>query len=136
VALLLGMLVGCHKAPTTPPAAGAVEAARCYYEALLRRDWRGAYAALDPESRARYSASEFAALAETYYRTLDFEPEAVRVRFCDERDNDAIAHVVLTGQAGVRQRRHNDAVALRRGPEGWGVVLAGNFGKPPRPGHP
>jgi hypothetical protein len=78
--------------------------------------------------RSLASAAQFAALAETYYRTLDFEPEAVRVRFCDERDSNAIARVVFTDRAGVRQRRHNDAVALRRGPVGWGVVLADNFG--------
>jgi hypothetical protein len=136
VVLLLSALAGCRKAPTTPVATGAAEAAHAYYQALLRRDWQEAYAALDPECRARYSPAEFAARAQNYYRELDFEPEAVRVRFCNERESAAIAHVVLTGRAGGRQHRHNDAVALRRGPEGWGIFLADNFGKPARPDTP
>src|SRR5438132_1611546 len=119
--LAAGALAGCGGESERPAGTGAAAAVRGYYEALLRQDWRGAYAALAPESRARVSAEQFTALALNYWRRLGFEPQGVSLRACEEHGAEAVAHVTLTGRAGARQRFHKDAVTLRRGAAGWGV---------------
>ena len=53
--MLAVVLAGCSGTPTAP-GTGADAAARGYFEALLRRDWAEAYAALHPDSRARCTA--------------------------------------------------------------------------------
>jgi hypothetical protein len=47
---------------------------------------------------------------------------------CEERASEATARVVLRGRGGSRSRRHNDAVTLHRGDDGWQVALPPNFG--------
>jgi hypothetical protein len=126
-ALLLLALAGCGRTPA-PEGSGAKEVAGAYHEALLRQDWTQAYRFLHAESRARCSAERFARFAQGQRRGFGFEPQAVQLRFCAEQGAEALAHVVFTGQAGGRQRRFKDAVTLRRGPEGWGVVLPSRFG--------
>jgi hypothetical protein len=125
--LAVALACGCTRTP--PPAGtGAAAAARTYFEALVRRDWPAAYAALHPDSRARCDPDRFARLAEAERRRLGFEPEAVRLRSCTERGGKAVAHVVFNGRAGGKQRTYRDAVGLRRAAAGWGVVLPGRFG--------
>ena len=126
-ALLAVVLAGCAQ-PAAPPGTGAEEVAREYFEAILRQDWGRAYAALDPEERARRGVESFARLAQSYHRRLGFEPREVHVRSCEEHGDEAIAHVVFTGPGG-RQHFHKDAVTLRRGAAGWGVVLPPRFGQ-------
>ncbi len=130
VALLA--LAGCGKAPEGPAGTGAREAANRYFDALVRGDWPGAYALLDPGSKAQVGADRFARLAQDYRRGLGFDPDAVRVTACDERGDEAIAHVTLTGR-GAGRHRFKDAVALRRDGAGWAVVLPANFGRVGRP---
>ncbi len=127
--LAAGVLAGCAGEPERPAGTGAEASVRGYYEALVKRDWATAYAALAPENRRRVSAGEFARLGENYRRGLGFEPQGVSVRSCEERGAEAIAHVVLRGNAGSRQRFYKDAVTLKRGPSGWGVVLPPRFGQ-------
>jgi hypothetical protein len=127
--LAAGALAGCGGEPARPAGTRAEAAVRGYYEALVREDWRAAYTALAPDSRARLSAEQFTALAQNYRRRLGFEPRGVAVRACEEHGAEAVAHVTLTGRAGARQRFHKDAVTLRRGAAGWGVVLPPRFGK-------
>ena len=119
---------GCAGTPT-PPGTGTEQAVRGYFEALLRQDWAEAYAALDPGGRARCTPEQFARLAANYRRDLGLEPEAVAVRSCDERGAEAVAHVTIRGRAGARLRFYKDAITLRRGGAGWGVVLPANFGR-------
>jgi hypothetical protein len=120
-------VVGCGRPPARPAGTGAREAAQGYFEALLRQDWPGAYRFLHADDRTRCGADQFARLAENYRRAFGFEPQAVRLQSCDENESVAVAHVVFTGRAG-RERRYKDAVTLRRGQEGWGVVLPAGFG--------
>jgi hypothetical protein len=123
------MIAGCQRAPGPPAGTGAEEAARRYCEALVRQDWAQLHAALHPDSRARYSTEQFGRLVQSHRRSLGFEPEGVRVRACEEHGDQAIAHVVFTGQAAGRQRQYKDAVALRQTGAGWGVVLPPQFGQ-------
>jgi hypothetical protein len=69
-----------------------------YCEALLEKDWARAYAALHPDSRARYGINQFVHLAERYRRDHGFEPEFARIRFCQEQGTRAIAHIMWKGQ--------------------------------------
>src|SRR5437870_964929 len=101
--LLLAALAGCSRAPATA-GTGAREAARAWFEALLRKDWEKAYGLLSADSRAELSLEQFTHLAQHQRSALGFEPEAVRLRICDERGAEATAHVVWTGRAGGRQR--------------------------------
>jgi hypothetical protein len=125
-ALLTTALAGCGDPPA--PGTGAQAVARGYYEALVRKDWAGAYAALHPESRAKVTAAQFARQAEGYRRQLGFEPTQVAVRSCEEHGREAIAHVVLKGRAAKGSRAFKDAAVLRQGDAGWGVVLPPRFG--------
>ncbi len=127
--LALAALLGCGPAPPTTPHTGAEEAARDYYDAIRRRDWGRAYELLHPDSRARWSADGFARAAEEYRRRLGFEPEAVKVRSCEEQGEEAKAHVVFEGRAGGRPQLFKDAAELRRSASGWGVVLPQRFGR-------
>jgi hypothetical protein len=128
--LLIGsVLIGCSPRPEVPSGTGARECAQNYYQALVHRDWSAAYAVLDTDSRKRWRQAQYSQLAQDYCRELGFEPQAVYVRACEERDTEATAHVVLTGRSGARDQRHKDALLLRRGNDGWRVVVPPNFGR-------
>ena len=130
--LLLLAIAGCgEKADPHPvrPDTGAAAVARGYGEALLRKDWSSAYRALDPASKGAGGEAAFAGLAQNYYRSLGFDPTEVRVRSCDERGDEAIAHLTLKGRKGSSQRYHKDTLSLRRQGGTWGIVLPNNFGK-------
>jgi hypothetical protein len=122
------VLVGCSRSVQQPAGTGARDRCQAYYEALIRRDWATAYAALDSHEQQRCNAQQFSRLAETYRANLGFEPDMVRIQACDEQGNEATAHVVLSGRTGAKAQRYKDAVALRRGDNGWHVVLSANFG--------
>ena len=127
-ALLVLLVAGCGR-PDAPAGTGAREAALGYYEALVRQDWAGAYDALHPDSRRRTSQEQFARLAGQHRQGLGFEPREAHVRACEEHGEEAVAHVTLTGPGKSGQVRYRDAVSLRRGEGGWGVVLPSNFGQ-------
>jgi hypothetical protein len=127
--LLLAGLAGCSWGTAPPPGTGAKEAAQTYFEALVRREWPRAYAALHPESQKYCSLAQFTTFAESYRRTLGFEPEAAHVRSCEERGPEAIAHVVLTGRRASQARRYKDGVQLRESAGKWQVVLPRDFGR-------
>jgi hypothetical protein len=110
-----------------PPPSEA--AALRFFAALKDQDWPAAYAALSADGRKQVTPEEFTRRARRYREGLGFEPTAAHVRSCEERGDEALAHVSLTGQSGGHQRFHKDAVTLRRGPDGWGVVLPPRFGQ-------
>jgi hypothetical protein len=122
-ALLVFVLAGCS-APATAPDSGARAIVRDYYEALVRKDWQSAYAALHAESRAKVSAAQFAQQADRYRRHLGFEPKEIAVRSCEEHGTEALARIVIKGQNSGKPRSYKDAVLLRQAASGWGVVLA------------
>jgi hypothetical protein len=126
--LVAGLASGCGHAPAPPPDTGSREAVRDYYEALVRQDWGRAYTALHPDSRARCSAEQFTRLAQSYRRNLGFEPEEVQVRSCEEHGDEAVAHVMLNGRPGGKQRHYKDAATLRHSGSQWGIVLPRSFG--------
>jgi hypothetical protein len=124
-------VAGCGSRSDAPAGTGAREAALGYFEALVRQDWPAAYAALTGDSKNRVKPERFAQLAREYHRNLGFEPKAVHVTACDERGDEATAHVTLSGH-GRHRGRFRDAAALRREAGGWAVVLSPNFGRPAR----
>jgi hypothetical protein len=123
---------GCGRENTLPTEAGAktgaAEAARAYFESLARKDWPAAYRALDAGSKSRCDAQRFAQLGQVYHQNLGFEPSEVTVQSCDERGDQAVAHVILKGIAGSSPKYYRDAAELHRGAGGWAVVLPGTFG--------
>src|SRR5438270_12580529 len=121
-------LAGCGKAPGNA-GTGAETAVRSYFGALVQKDWAAAYAALHADSRKRCDAEQFAKLAQNYRKGLGFEPEEFHVRSCEEQGSEAMAHVVLQGHSGAKQRTFKDAVAVRRSGTAWGVVLPAHFGE-------
>jgi hypothetical protein len=130
--LLLGASLGCHAKPAAQPLrSGAAEVAQGFLEALRQGDWQAAYDRLDPQVRASLSRDEFAGRAKAYCLSFGFQPVAVQVRSCEERDHQAIAHVSFLGLAGSSPRFFKDAVALARGADGWSILLRDNFGLSP-----
>jgi hypothetical protein len=127
--IVLAALTGCSGPPATPAGTGAREAVRDYYDGLLRQNWQQAYAVLSADGKQPMSEKEFGRLAESYRAKLGFNPEEIRIQSCDEKGNEAFAHVVLIGQIASKQRRFKDAVVLRRSADGWRIVLPANFGK-------
>ena len=124
--------VGC-RGPTGQPAdTGARNAARVFAEAIAEQDWPAAYDALHPDSRTRLRRDDFARLARQYRRNLRFEPASVQVRSCEEQGEEAKAHVVFSGQTKSGPRQFRDSLLLRRGSEGWGIVLPRHFGRKTR----
>src|SRR5262245_5380375 len=117
------VLVGCGGAREAP-GTGAKECVRAYFEALVQNDMARAYTSLDPQTQKRWSLSRFEQLARQYRTNVGFDPDTVHFRSCEERGNEATAHVVLTGGPSSQEHRFKDAVSLRRGEEGWRVVLA------------
>jgi hypothetical protein len=126
--LLAVLLPGCRR-PKATEGTGAEAAARRYAEALLRQDWAGAHAVLHPDSRAWCGLEGFSRRGQNHRRGLGFEPRTVRLRRCEERGDEATARFAFAGAGGGRQRFFKEAVTLRRGPEGWGVVLSPRFGQ-------
>jgi len=51
------------------------------------------------------------------------------VQEAEEQGGEAMAHVVLQGHSGAKQRTFKDAVAVRRSGTAWCVVLPGHFGE-------
>jgi hypothetical protein len=132
VLVALAGAAGCDKPAEEAPRArtGAEEAAKTYFEALARKDWPAAYKVLDPDSAAKVSAASFAERAQTYYQGIGFDPTEVHVQSCDERGDQAVAHVSLKGLSGSSAKFYKDAVGLHRSGAQWGVVLLDTFGKP------
>jgi hypothetical protein len=131
--VLAAGVVGCGRAPTPPAGTGAREAAQTYAEAIVRRDWARAYSALGEETRGRYTLGQFTRAAEGYRRHLGMEPTSVRIEACEENGREAVAHFAFIGRDAHRPRRFKDALVLRQGGGGWGVVLPSDFGHAPAP---
>jgi len=120
---------GCGGQVEQSPDTGARDAARAFAEAIARQDWTTAYEKLHENSRARVPRDEFARRASRYWRNLGFEPASVQVRSCEEQGEEAKAHLVFGGQVKSGPRQFRDSFLLRRGPEGWGVILPPRFGQ-------
>jgi hypothetical protein len=127
VGLAFAGLAGCAAPPQPRVDTGSRAVVQAYYGALVRRDWPAAYATLHPDSRQRLSLEQFTRAVENHRRALGFEPEEFHLNSCEEHDAEATAHVLLTGVGG-KKLTAKDAVALKHGEAGWGVVLPGNFG--------
>ncbi len=119
---------GCGRTPEERPTdTGSREVVKAFFGAIGQRDWGAAYDALDPESRRKCSREEFARRGEVYRKQLGFELTGVQVPICEERGDEATAHVMLTGR-GHSRREYKDAITLRRQDGKWWVVLPTRFG--------
>jgi hypothetical protein len=101
-----------------------------FYDALIRKDWPAAHAVLHTATRATCSLDEFTPRARAYRQRLGFEPRQVLVRFCEEQEDIALAHVVLVGRQDGKERSFRDAITLRHDGTSWGIVLPTRFGRP------
>jgi hypothetical protein len=129
VLLALLLVAGCgRRADDHPADTGSRDAVKAFFEAVGRQDWPTAYDALDPESRKGCSRDEFVRRAEAYRAGLGFDLDVVRVPTCEERGDEATAHVILAG-SGHNRREYKDTVTLRRRDGRWGVVLPTRFGR-------
>jgi hypothetical protein len=129
--LMAIVVVGCGP-NSGAKGTGSVQTAQDYFDAVRRCDWPHAFELLDPESQARYPASQFAKLAMAQHSELGFEPNHVHVRACEEHGDEAVAHVVLSGPGPAGRRFYKEAISLRQTPAGWRVLLPPNFGQPTR----
>ncbi|QJW99182.1 hypothetical protein [Frigoriglobus tundricola] len=126
--LAVALLAGCRRPPEERPIdTGARDAARVFFEAIGRRDWGTAHAALNGDSRRTCSRDELARRGEVYLKRVGFDAFTARAPVCEERGDEATAHMVLTG-AGHARREYKDAVIVRRRDGKWGVVLPVRFG--------
>jgi hypothetical protein len=124
---LLVVVAGCGSKPTLATDSGAKDVVQAYCDAIVRRDWVRAYGTLHPESRARWSESQFARAAEAYRAGLGFDSRSVRVRSCEEQGDRAVAHVTFTRDGRRQQYRDGMTLAFVEGT--WRVMLPPNFGK-------
>jgi hypothetical protein len=128
--LALTLAAGCRGSHPGPELSqtGAEEVARDYAAAIVRRDWQAAYDGLSGATQAAFSRDKLARAAENFYRNIGFEPSEVDVQSCQERNNEAVAHLVYRCQSGSSTRYCKDTIALRRDGSGWAVILPSNFG--------
>jgi Putative lumazine-binding len=136
---LLGLAIvltvaGCGEKPSSSstPDTGAREAVEAFFGGLIAGEPQRAYEVLDPDSKRRVSAEQFAALARAYAKNLGFAAEKVHIQSCEEQGDTATAHVSLAGQSVGHSRQFKDGVTLRRKDGRWGVVLPANFGYKPK----
>jgi hypothetical protein len=127
--LIGGFLMGCGRVQEDFPGTGAKQCVLEFYQALIQQDWPSAYATLDPRNQKAHTPEQFSRLAQSFRGTLGFEPESIHIQACQEHGPEAMAHVVLTGRNADQERRFKDAVALRRGDEGWRITLPATFGR-------
>jgi hypothetical protein len=126
--LVLGLSGGCGAPPASPSDTGARQVVQDYFEAISRRDWPRAHAVLDAESRRRCDVAEFGRRADQFRRSLGFEPEKIHVRSCEEQGTQAVAHVIIQGRGGSRQK-YKIGCVLRRENGAWGINLPRQFGQ-------
>jgi hypothetical protein len=129
VTLALLFTLGCGAKPEPPPVdTGARATAEAFFGALIASDPPHAYELLDPDSKRRVSAEQFAALVRAYVKNLGFPADKVHIHAAEEQGDAATIHVTLTGHAGGHSRRYSDGITLRRTGDRWGIVLPQNFG--------
>lgn len=127
VIIVLVICAGCGKEPAQTVGTGAREKTREFFEALIARDWPAALATLDADSQKDLTLEDVSRLGEQYLAKLGFAAAKVHVRFCDERDTSAIAHVLLTTATDSRKDSYRASVPLKRDPGGWRIVLSRQF---------
>ncbi len=120
---------GCgEKAPPTNPDTGARLAAETYFGGLIAGDDPRAFATLDPVSKRRVSADQFAILTRTYVKNLGFTADTVHIQASEEQGDTATVHVALTGSLAGHSRRYIDGITLSRMEGQWRVSIPKNFG--------
>lgn len=124
--LFLLTVTGCGSEPKDPPPTdtGARAAAVAFFEALGRKDWSAAYSVIDSKG---LTPAEFSRRGATYSRKVGLDEVSVHIRACEERGDEATAHVVLTGK-GHSRHSYRETVFLRQQDGAWRVVLPTNFG--------
>ena len=132
--LVLYGFAGCGEGSRRPPQTGATAAVQAYFEALQRRQWQTAYAALDAESQHICTLEQFTTKAEAWHKNLGFEPRSFHIRSCTEQGSAANARVVISGFAADQKRKeYRDAVALRYEGQSWRVILPPHLGQKSEP---
>jgi hypothetical protein len=127
--LLIFVTAGCHQAPPSVPRSASAEPVVLeFFRGLGTGDMTRAYAVLHPDVQSTLNQESFAQRAAGYLSNLGFTPDDVIVRSCEERQDDATAHVTLVGHSGAKTHTYKEILFLRRTANGWGVLLPGSFG--------
>ena len=129
VGVLVLALCGCGENTPPPVDTGAKVAVAAFFGGMTSGDPQRAYSVLDDDSRRRISVEQFEALAQANSRKVGYAVERVHIQSCEERGDEATAHIVLIGRAASHSRRYQDAITLRRREGRWGIVLPANFGR-------
>ena len=117
-------LLGCGEKQATVTNTGAEAVVRSYFNGIVRQDWPVCYALLHPDTQKRLSLQQFASYAQEYRRKIGFLPEEVHIQSCTERENDAVAHLALSGDQSKKKHTFKDGATLKRVADGWRIVLA------------
>lgn len=125
--VLLCSMTGCSRDAPELADTGARAAARTFFDAIIKKDWRRAHAEL--ATRQDSSLAAFISHAEAYRGRLGFEPVEVHIRACEERGDKAIAHVTISGRGEKQTQRYRDGIVLCRESGHWRVILPETFGK-------
>ena len=122
-------LGGCSAAPEPArPDTGSRHAAGAFFTAIAVKDWAAAFNVIHPDSRQSLTMASFTTRAKSYRQALGFEPGQVRVGLCEEQGDTANAHITISDSRDSKKHRYREAIAVRRGPAEWGVIVPPNFG--------
>jgi hypothetical protein len=123
---LMICVAGCgHSAQH--PHGKAADVAQAYFDALLNRDWANAYEKLHAEAKSRWRQEDFSKAAQQFRDQLGADSATAHISSCEERNNEAIAHVLVVAHANGKQRLLKEAVTLRRGETEWRIMPPAGF---------
>ena len=116
-------LLGCGEKQPTITNTGAEAVVRNYFDGIIHQDWPACYALLHPDTQKRLTQQQFTTYAQEYRRKLGFAPEEVHIQSCTERENDAVAHLSLSGEASKKKHTYKEGATLKRTEGSWKIVL-------------
>lgn len=124
IVLVSFWICGCEeKHQNLVPTTGALAVARDYFESIVRQDWKACYVLLHPDSQKKMSQEQYSRFAQEYRRKMAFTPEKVHIHACTERENDAIAHVTLSGKKDGKNHTFKEGAVLKRSGQNWRIKL-------------
>jgi hypothetical protein len=124
-------LLGCGDSGSVEKSVdtGSRNAVNNFFNGLIEKKWSQSYDQLSPEGKKKNSLEQFTRKATSWRKNLGFEPQSVFIQSCEERPNEAIAHVSIIAASGSQRTRFKEAISLTRQDQNWYIVLPNNFGQ-------